>query len=157
MVPGLRSVHSNSLANQLSAMGFYVDSMIAFFWIVVYKKGVSNNRRMKRKTEKKIIIIICRLDTYLPAAMNIMTATIIVPQIAALAAIVILSMFDVGESVLTSRHCEYGTLSGDTFNSSNDITHTTMHSCGGTFFILNSRSLASSGGPCLKLLSANNR
>lgn len=97
-------------------------------------------------------------NMYLPAAMNIMTATIIVPQMAALAAIVILSIFDVGDdSVRTSRHCEYGTLSGVTFNSSNEITQTTMHSCDGTFFILNSRSLASSGGPCLKLLSANSR
>lgn len=95
---------------------------------------------------------------YLPAAMNIMTATIIVPQIAALAAIVILSMFDVvDDSVRTSRHCEYGTVSGDTLISSSEITQTTMHSCDGTFLILNSRSLASSGGPCLNALSANKR
>lgn len=90
--------------------------------------------------------------------MNIITATMIVPHIAALAAIVILSMFEVGDdNVRTSLHCEYGTLSGVTFNSSNDITQTTIHSCGGTFLILNSRSLASNGGPCLKLLSANRR
>lgn len=90
--------------------------------------------------------------------MNMMTATIMVPHMAALAAIVILSMFDEDDdSVRTSRHCEYGTFSGVTFSSSSDITHTTMHSCGGTFLILNSRSLASSGGPCLKLLSANKR
>lgn len=98
------------------------------------------------------------LYLYLPAAMNIMTATIIVPQMAALAAIVILSIFDVGDdSVRTSRHWAYGTLSGVTFSSSNEMTQTTMHSCDGTFLILNSRSLASSGGPCLKLLSANRR
>lgn len=40
--------------------------------------------------------------------------------------------------------------------SSSDTTQTIIHSCDGTFLILNSRSLASSGGPCLKLLSANN-
>lgn len=98
------------------------------------------------------------LDLLLLAAIKTITATIIVPQIAALAAIVILSIFDVcDETVLTSRHCEYGTVSGDTFNSSNDITQTTIHSCDGTFFILNSRSLASSGGPCLNVLSPNKR
>lgn len=140
-------------------MGFFADLTIAFFLI-----DVCNEKRMLNLfIDSKIVwFFFCfyKMEnySYLPAAMNIITATMIVPQIAALAAIVILSMFDVAdESVLTSRHCEYGTLSGVTFNSSNDITQTTIHSCGGTFLILNSRSLASNGGPCLKLLSANNR
>lgn len=90
--------------------------------------------------------------------MKIITATIIVPQMAALAAIVILSIFEEDEdNVRTSLHCEYGTVSGVTLISSNEMTQTTMHSCEGTFLILNSRSLASSGGPCLKLLSAKRR
>lgn len=58
------------------------------------------------------------------------TATTIVAQIAALAAIVILSMFEVGEfSVLTSRHWLYGTFAGVMLVSSSEITQTTMHSC----------------------------
>lgn len=90
--------------------------------------------------------------------MKTITATMIVPQIAALAAIVILSMFDVAAvTVRTSLHCVYGTVSGDTFISSSEMTHTTMHSWDGTFLILNSRSLASNGGPCLNDLSANSR
>lgn len=44
--------------------------------------------------------------SYLLAAIKMMTATMIVPQIAALAAIVILSIFDAcAVTVLTSRHC----------------------------------------------------
>ena len=45
------------------------------------------------------------VHSYLLAAMKTITATMIVPQIAALAAIVILSMLDAGEAtVRTSRH-----------------------------------------------------
>lgn len=64
------------------------------------------------------------------AAMNMITAMTIVPQMAADAAMVILSMLDAAdETVRTSRHCAYGTVSGVTLMSSNDTTHTTMHSC----------------------------
>uniref|UniRef100_A0A182Q3W2 Uncharacterized protein n=1 Tax=Anopheles farauti TaxID=69004 RepID=A0A182Q3W2_9DIPT len=46
-----------------------------------------------------------RCKPYLLAAINTITATMIVPQMAALAAIVILSMLDAGEAtVRTSRH-----------------------------------------------------
>lgn len=68
-------------------------------------------------------------ERLLDAATNTITAITIVPQIAALAAIVILSILEEAEvTVLTSRHCEYGTFSGVTFISSKDTTHTTMHS-----------------------------
>lgn len=62
-------------------------------------------------------------------ATKTITAIIIVPHMAADAAIVILSMLDVdAETVRTSRHWLYGTVSGETFISSRDITQTTMHS-----------------------------
>ena len=64
------------------------------------------------------------------AATNTITAITTVPHIAALAAIVILSMLLVGDiTVRTSLHWLYGTVSGVTFISSREITHTTMHSC----------------------------
>jgi len=69
------------------------------------------------------------LDLRRLAATNTMTAMTTVPQIAALAAIVILSMLlDGVVTVRTSRHWLYGTVSGVTTTSSKEITHTTMHS-----------------------------
>lgn len=68
-------------------------------------------------------------ERLLDAAMNTITAMTMVPQIAALAAMVILSMLDVEEAtVRTSRHWEYGTVSGVTLISSSEITQTTIHS-----------------------------
>lgn len=51
--------------------------------------------------------LIAHLITHRLAAMKMITAIMMVPQMAALAAIVILSMFDVCAAVVrTSRHCE---------------------------------------------------
>ena len=61
--------------------------------------------------------------------MNTITATTTVMQMAELAAMMILSMWDWRtDSVLTSRHCPYGTVSGVMWVSSSDTTHTMMHS-----------------------------
>ena len=109
--------------------------------------------------------------------MKMTTATTTVPQIAALAAIIILSIWvDAGVSVRISRHWPNGTVSGVTVLSSSDTTQTTNASCTGnywwllfyfscsvhvsltwvgTFLILNDLSLGASGGPSWKMLSQN--
>jgi hypothetical protein len=61
--------------------------------------------------------------------MNTITATTTVMQMAELAAMMILSMCDWrADSVRTSRHCVYGTVSGVMCVSSSETTQTMMHS-----------------------------
>lgn len=65
---------------------------------------ILNNRLFEYNVLGETIAIF--ISTHLLAAINTITATIMVPHIAALAAIVILSIFDVCEAtVRTSRHC----------------------------------------------------
>jgi hypothetical protein len=67
--------------------------------------------------------------------MKMTTAMTTVPQMAALAAMMILSMCEAAcGSVRISRHCGNGTVSGVTLLSSSETTQTTKLSCNHFFF-----------------------
>lgn len=77
-------------------------------WRECYNNNVVavDAKQIKKQHHTQVPVSLSLSIAHLLAAMNTMTATIMVPQMAALAAIVILSMLEVCEdTVRTSRHC----------------------------------------------------